>query len=179
MDWVEEVKQKLKRKNQILFSKNCEFLSDLNTLLCSQNRKTVILWSLDFAAETAAGLLLKEPTNGIAQRAVDAAELWAQGTIKMPVAKSAILECHAFAKELPPEDAALHHAVAQGCSTVHACGHAIGYSVYELTALVMRYGIEDCAQAIEARKNEYIERLFYWQNNYKTAFTEWAAFIKD
>ena len=33
MDWIEEVKIRIKRKNEILFSLNSEFLRDLNDLL--------------------------------------------------------------------------------------------------------------------------------------------------
>ena len=38
MAWLDDVKIKLKRKNQILFRKDCEFLEDLASLVEKQNR---------------------------------------------------------------------------------------------------------------------------------------------
>ena len=63
----------------------------------------------------------------------------------MPVAKKAILDCHAAAKELSSlADIAHYHAVGQACGTVLANGHAIGYPIYDLTSIVRKYGIENC-----------------------------------
>ena len=49
----------------------------------------------------------------------------------------------------------LCHAVGQGCGTVHVETHAIGLVVYELTAIVRMYGIDDCEQMLIKRINEY------------------------
>lgn len=101
--------------------------------------------------------------------------------MKMPVAKRAILDCHAFAKEITSlEDIALCHAVGQGCSVVHTEGHAIGLPIYELTAMVRKYGIENYKEPVQNRNQEYIERLLYWRENYKNFEGEWAGFmLKD
>ena len=37
MDWLEQVTQKLKRSNQILFTKDSLILQDLASLLCHEN----------------------------------------------------------------------------------------------------------------------------------------------
>ena len=59
----------------------------------------------------------------------------------MPVAKRAILDVHAMAKLMDdPVDAALCHAVGQGCSCVHTPKHALGLPVYELTAVFLTGG---------------------------------------
>lgn len=45
MDWIEEVKIRIKRKNEILFSLNSEFLQALNDLLKKQSHIAVTEWA--------------------------------------------------------------------------------------------------------------------------------------
>lgn len=178
MEWQDELKQKMKRKNQILFSKDSVFLQDLRTLLQEENRQVITLWALDFAKEALLKLEEKYPEDARPRIAFELARDWASGKVKMPVAKRAILECHAFAKEISnPEAIALCHALGQACSVVHTTGHAMGLPMYELTSLVHKYGIEECFEPIELRKKEYIDKLFYWHNHYKEYKGEWAKFI--
>lgn len=83
MDWIEEVKQKQKRKNTILLSKNSPVLHRLKMRLSECNRRAVVLWALELASE-AATALKKRNTNGIlAEKAVAAARMWAAGQVKM------------------------------------------------------------------------------------------------
>ena len=51
MDVIIEVKEKLKRKHQILFDKKSLFLQDLMFLISEQNHKVLTLWALDLALE--------------------------------------------------------------------------------------------------------------------------------
>lgn len=96
----------------------------------------------------------------------------------MPAARRAILNCHACAKEINiPADIALYHSVGQACSVVHAKGHAIGFPIYDLTALVYELGIENCRETVEKRKQEYIDRLLYWKNHYQDYPCEWPEFM--
>ena len=53
MNPSDEIMQRLKRKNAILFYQNSEFLSDFFSLLNTQTDKTLILWALDLAYESA------------------------------------------------------------------------------------------------------------------------------
>lgn len=178
MYWIDEVKEKIKRKNQILFSKDCEFLMDLTQFINEQNRRIVTLWALDLSKETAYYLKEKYPHENSPQKAVESAKLWAEGVIKMPQAKREILRCHAIAKTITNmEDIALFHAVGQGCSVVHTVKHAMGYPIYDLTAVVRRYGIDNCKEAVELRKCEYIEKLKYICSNYEKDNYTWAAFM--
>ncbi len=81
----------------------------------------------------------------------------------MPLAQRAILDCHALAKEISDRaDQAVCHAVGQACAVVHTAGHAMGYPLYDLTSILFRLGMEDGVKAVEARKQEYIDRLLYW-----------------
>jgi hypothetical protein len=97
----------------------------------------------------------------------------------MPIAKQAILNCHAMAKELTnPADIARCHAVGQACSVVHTVGHALGYPMYELTAIVLELGLDDCRDFIEQRVMYYTQRLCYWMEYEKTCQQKWAGFLK-
>ena len=70
------------------------------------------------------------------------------------------------------------HPEAQGCSVIHTPGHALGYPIYELTALVHRYGIENCIQPVEKRCEEYVQRLLFWEQQEPTLQREWASFLR-
>ena len=179
MDWLDDVRVKLKRKTQVLFAKDAEFLQDLTTLFQAQSHRTMALWALDLAAESVAKLEEKYPDEPRPREALEAARAWAEGKIKMRLAQRKILDCHAFAKELDSkEDIALCHAVGQTCAVVHTAGHAMGYPMYELSAIVYRLGIENCREAVELRKQEYIEKLFYWNEHGRNYEGRWADFMR-
>ena len=148
--WLAEVKAKAKRKNQILFAKDSLFLTDLCQLIAQANCRALILWALELAEETARELTGKYPEDHRPLDAIAASRAWAAGEIKMPIAKQAILNCHAMAKELEsPADSARCHAVGQACSVVHTAGHALGYPMYALTAIVLEHGLDDCRESVE------------------------------
>lgn len=179
MSWIDEVKASYKRGNQVLFAKDAEFLEELQDLLAHQERRVVTLWALDFADESAKRLHALYPQDARPQEAVDAARSWAAGLITMQSARQKILACHAFAKELnSPEDIAHCHAVGQACSVVHTVKHALGYPLYDLTALVRHYGIDECVPHVEARMQDYIDRLFYWREHLSDYQGSWASFLR-
>lgn len=178
MDWQEELSEKLKRKNQILFSKNSVILRELSMLLPEQDHRAIALWAFDLAEEAVSRLEEKFPGEQRPRNTLEASRLWAAGEIKMPQAKREILNCHAAAKEISdPEGIALFHAVGQACSVVHTAGHAMGFPIYEMTAIVQRYGFEDCREHILNRNREYIEKLLYWSENCDKAPCRWADFM--
>ena len=177
--WLAEVKAKAKRKNQILFSKDSLLLTDLCQLIAQANRRALILWALELAEETARELAGKYPEDPRPREAIAASRAWASGEIKMPIAKQAILNCHAMAKELAdPADIARCHAVGQACSVVHTTGHALGYPMYALTAIVLEHGLEECREPIEQRVMYYEQRLRCWMEYEKTCQLNWAGFLK-
>lgn len=154
--WLAEVKAKVKRHNQVLVSKESALLDDLRHPIGQANRRTLILWGLELAEETTQKLEEKYPEDHRPREAIAAARAWAAGETKMPIAKRAILDCHAMAKELTtPADIARCHAVGQACSVVHTAGHALGYPMYELTAIVLELGLDDCRDAVEHRVRYY------------------------
>ena len=170
--WLAEVQAKAKRRNQILFAAESPLLADLHRLIAGANRRALILWALELAEETVRELESRYPDDHRPREAVAAARAWAAGEIKMPLAKRAILDCHAMAKELvEPADIARCHAVGQACSTVHTEVHALGYPIYELTALARELGVEDCQEVVEARVRAYEQRLELWMDREKTDTT--------
>lgn len=172
------MQQRVNRKNQILFAKNSEFLADLAALIREQNHRTMILWAFEFADETVQKLSERYPNEKRLQSAVLTSKDWAAGKVKMPAAQRAILQAHAVAKEIDsPEDIALCHAVGQACGTVHASGHAIGFPIYDLTAIIRRHGIPECKGVVEARKQQYIERIHYWREHHRDDPRPWADFM--
>lgn len=185
MDWLDEVKLRLKKKNQILFAKDSAFLQDLALLFSEQSHPVMALWALEFAEESAAALAERYPDEKRPCEAVKTARDWAAGRVKMREAQRKILDCHAFAKELAGgeltssvrADIALCHAVGQASAVVHTAGHALGYPMYDLTALVYRLGIDCCAEAVEQRKQLYVDRLFYWNAHLADHDREWAEFM--
>ena len=176
MDYMEEAALRLKRKNQILFSR--EGLWELDLLLRQQNRRTVVCWAFEMAEDILEELSARLPGEERPAGCLAAARRWAAGEIKMPEAKKAILACHAAAKELPPHEAALCHALAQGCSVVHTSGHAMGLPIYELTALVRRDGLAECRPAVKKRLSRYLERLSWWASHPEAQTGPWAKFLE-
>ncbi len=178
MDWIGEVQLKLKKKNQVLFAKDSAFLQDVMVLFQNQNHRVMALWAFDLAEESVEQLKAKYPDEKRPRQALEAARDWACGKIKMRLAQRKILDCHAFAKEtVRKEDAAICHAIGQACAVVHTAGHAIGYPVYDLTSIVYQLGIENCIEAVEARKQVYKDKLLYWSQHVNMYQGEWAEFM--
>ncbi len=179
MEWTNEVNAKIKRKNQILFSKGSPLLQELNQLVTLQSHRTLILWALELAEEAVQQLKSEYPQESRPTEALEISRLWAKGIVKMPEAQKKILRCHAMAKEIDsPVNIALCHAVGQACGVVHAPGHAMGFPVYELTALVRKYGLESGRQIIEKRNQEYLQRLKYWEQHEEDYPGPWAKFLQ-
>lgn len=156
MDWMEEVRENLKKRRQILFSKDAACLQPLAAQLAQQPHTVLVLWALAWAEETVDTLEARYPQERRPREALEAARAWAAGALKMRPAQRAILNCHALAKELTrKEDIARCHGVGQACSVVHTPGHGLGYPLYDLTALVHQWGLEECREAVEARLRAY------------------------
>lgn len=173
-----DMKIKWKRKNQILFSRESACLQDLLADIKKQSHQTLVLWALKFVEEIVITLENKYPDDNRPRVAIEKTRQWARGDIKMPEAKKAILAVHAMAKDITDvSDQALCHAVGQGCGTVHVETHAIGLVVYELTAIVRRYGLDDCEQMLIKRINEY--QTYLLECAKKTHQYQWAKFISD
>ncbi len=171
-----DVYEKLKRKNQILFTRDSVCLQRLLAKMGEQNDRTLVLWALECCRVPVKRLKEHFPEDERPQRALEASTMWSMGKIKMPEAKKAILQVHAMTKDVDsPEDAALCHAVGQGCSTVHTRGHAIGLPMYELTALVRLYGVDEAR--LDEKIEYYVNQLDLCMVKEHTQPRLWAPFL--
>ena len=180
MDWLDTVKVRAKRKNKVLFMPGDAVFDALAPLTERAGRRALVLWALSLAEEALPRLQALLPGETRPMESVLLARLWARGEVKMPAAKAAILACHAVAREnVSAEAAALCHAVGQACAVVHARGHALGFAVYELTAIARREGVEECRAAVEGRVREYAAQLARAQAGAQSASGPWAKFLKQ
>lgn len=128
---ITDALQRRSQGNSILFRKDDANLAELSELLSDADRLSVALWGLQQASRVSDILLERHPDDPRPGTCVDLCTRWARGEIRMPVAKRAILDVHTMAKDMDdPVDAALCHAVGQGCSCVHTPGHGLGLPVY-------------------------------------------------
>ncbi|MDR1794571.1 MAG: hypothetical protein LBR25_04180 [Erysipelotrichaceae bacterium] len=178
-DWLLDVRERQKRKCQILFTKTNPLLNDLKAFLNQASHQAIILWALELAGPVVEDLRDKYPRQNRPLLAYQAAVGWAKGKIKMPDAKRAILDCHGLAKELSePTDIALCHAVGQACSCVHTAGHALGFVMYELTSIVFSFPENMWPAACPVWVRYYEDRLKYWMAHYDRSPWTWAGFLQ-
>ncbi|MCX4312932.1 MAG: hypothetical protein OSJ83_03585 [Clostridia bacterium] len=174
----ETVAQRANARRKVLFHSSDECFARLTACIEKQSHKTLIMWAFELAEESVQDLIKKYPHDNRPTNALNLSKLWASGEVKMPVAKKAILDCHAMAKEITDiSDIALCHAIGQACSVVHTRTHAPGYPIYELTAIVRRIGMNEFREAVEQRINFYIDRLLFWQKQSEKTDLKWANFI--
>jgi hypothetical protein len=177
--WLDETKAKLRRGNKVLFDLKSPLFSDLANVISHEGHKVMVLRALECASTAVETLRERYPDELRPQVALDKARAWAAGEVKMRVAQRAILDCHAVAKELDSSvDVALCHAIGQACGVVHANGHALGFPVYELTAIVLTEGVENCQEPVQRRVAEYLERIDYWRKHLVDYSGTWADFME-
>ena len=180
MDIRLSVEMKLKKGNQILFTRDSDCLQGLIRLIEKQKHRTLVKWALDCAQVPLVRFETRYPDEPRPRAALAACEAWARGQIKMPEAKRAILAAHAVAKAIEDKECiALVHAIGQAGSTVHTETHALGLVFYELTALVLRVGLEQCDAVVSEKIAWYCERLSYWQDHSDDREISWAKFLLD
>jgi len=175
-----DVEIKYKKRNKILFSRDSECLQELIGLIQLQKHRTLVMWALDCAKLPLEQFEIKYSDERRPRICLELCESWARGKIKMPIAKRAILDSHAVAKEIDDgEYGALCHAIGHAGATVHVETHAIGLPIYELTALVLKYGIDNFQRPVSEKIAYYNDRLLYWQKNIDKQRLDWATFLLD
>lgn len=149
-------------------------------MISEQKHITLVLWVFECLQIPINELMSKYPDKNEIKMAYDLSYGWAHGTVKMTVAKRAILNCHAIAKELVQEyDIALCHAIGQGCSTVHVETHALGLIFYELTAIVIKHKYKDYQEEVLEKIKFYISKLRWYQEHSDDLVKgqTWAEFL--
>jgi hypothetical protein len=175
-----DVELKIKKHNKILFTRDSECLWELRKLISEQKHITLVLWAFECLIDPVNELMKKYPEKTEIKKAYDFCNDWAHGKVKMPVAKRAILDCHALAKEMNQEyDIALCHAIGQGCSTVHVETHALGLVFYELTAIVIKNEYKDYQVEVLDKIQYYINKLKWCQVHTDELIDNhvWAEFL--
>lgn len=173
----EDVEEKLKRKNKVLFTRESKCLKDLIELIKVQKHRTLVLWAFECIKEPLKIFEEKYPNEKRPRKAIELCKMWASGEIKMPEAKKAILDCHAVCKEIDDEYyIALCHGIAQGISTVHVETHALGLPFYELTSIVIK-NRDNYEEKVKEKIKYYIDTLTYFQNNVDKINNKWAKFL--
>ena len=105
------------RMRRILFDRNSECLQPLLALIENQKHRTLVLWALEYAEELANKFEGKYPNEHRPREAVETCKAWAQGKVKMPVAKKTIHAAHNAATEIA-DDIVF-------CSIVRAIGQVV------------------------------------------------------
>lgn len=173
------VKQRQKRGNQILFRKEDRLFHSLYLALAKVDEKTIILWALQLAKEAITNLEQDGFPSVLLNDMWEKTWAWAQGSLKMPEAKAAILAVHALAKETPrKEQALLCHAIAQAGSCVHTTGHAMGFPLYELSAIIFAKGCEKGIPQVMQRIVYYEKLLLQIEKAKQKDVMVWASFIE-
>lgn len=171
---------------KILFTRDSLTLQPLRDMIEKQTHKALVLWALDCARTNYLRNFEQFHTGDSRPReALDTAEQWARGYVKMPVAKKAIHAAHEAAAavgDANPLDAgimAAGRAIGHAAATVHVETHAMGVVMYGLTSahyLSMPDGYELAAME-ELRW--LTDRLRYWQKAAAEDQGSWAEFLQN
>ncbi len=175
-----DIEIKLAKRNKILFSRDSQCLQELIKLIELQNHRTLIMWALDCAKQPLEQFEKKYPYERRPRTCLELCEAWARGKIKMPIAKKAILDSHAVAKNIDDNQyGALCHAIGHAGATVHVETHALGLPFYELTAIVIGCSNNDFQKPVSEKISYYYNRLLYWQEKTDKLKLGWADFLLD
>ena len=92
--WMKQVADKLKRQNQILFSRDSACLQELLELIRQQPHRVLVDWAFTCVERPLEILEAHLPREDRPRTAVETCRRWAAGEVKMPQAKRALLQAH-------------------------------------------------------------------------------------
>lgn len=175
----------MSKTRKMLSDWNAPYIQSLMKLIETQSKTTLATWAIDYSERVILPLWSKYyPYDLRPQNALNAAHEWLLGTIKLPQAKSAILECHAAAREADrnPVAQAAARTMGQCASTIHSARHCIGLAFYGAIAVAYnRLGtavpwgqIEQCA-AEECGRMEIALREVAVENDPNPAKIDWKC----
>ena len=141
------------KHRKLLTNLQVPYLQPLCSLMQAQNKTTLARWSVGYAKHVILPIWEKHDQNDSRPKeALDAALAWIAGEIKLPKAKTAILVCHASAREASenPAAQAAARAIAHTASIIHTPKHSPGLALYGALAVAYdRLGIDADWKAIE------------------------------
>ena len=128
-----------KKYRKMLCDMNAPYLQPLMRLIGTQSKETLARWAIEYAREQILPIYGKAyPGDARCWHALDAAEAWLAGGVKLPQVKRIILdECHAAAREAEgnPAAQAAARTCGQAAATIHAPTHALGLALYGSLAI--------------------------------------------
>lgn len=175
----------MSKARKMLSDWKAPYIQSLMKLIETQSKATLAHWAVDYSERVILPLYSKYyPIDLRPQNALNAAREWLSGAIKLPQAKSAILECHAAAREADgtPVAQAAARTIGQCASTIHSAQHCIGLAFYGALAVAYdRLGtdapwgqIEQCA-AEECGRMEAALRTVAVENEPNLAKIDWKC----
>jgi hypothetical protein len=168
------------RQRKILYSRESACILPLRLLMEEQTHRVLVAWALDCAARPLAFFEERVSAELRPREAIIISRMWAQGEIKMPLARRAILQAHAAAGEAGKRDPlveAAARAVGHACATIHTETHALGLVFYWLTAAVRECAPEEREQCESEALQWFTERLLYWRDHIEEWNAPWAEFL--
>lgn len=175
---MDQIERNIKKRRKILFDKDSFYFSELSDLIDSSSKKELVLWSFHFVQDLLKEISILAPHEQRPNIAYMIVKDWAEGKLKMPDAKKAILECHQVAQSTENQVLIAYvHAVGQGLSVVHTVKHALGLPMYELTGLVHQYPL-DYRNQILKKINDYVTLLKETRVDHNEDKTVFAHFIQ-
>ena len=115
------------------------YLQSLMRLIETQSKATLANWSIGYARTHILPIYERAyPGDARPRHALDAADEWLAGEVKLPYVKSIILnECHAAAREAEsaPAAQAAARTCGQAAATIHTPTHSIGLALYGALAI--------------------------------------------
>jgi hypothetical protein len=161
------------------------YIQSLMKLIETQSKATLATWALDYSERVIVPLWSKNyPDDSRPQNALNAARKWLSGSIKLPQAKSAILECHAAAREADgnPVAQAAARTIGHCASTIHSARHCIGLAFYGVIAVaydqlgtVVPWGQIEQFAAEECERMEAALRAVAVENEPNPAKIDWKC----
>jgi hypothetical protein len=133
-----ERRKLMPKARKMLSDWDAPYIQPLVQLIETQSKATLAHWAVDYAEQAILPLWSRHyPDDPRPRQALNAAREWLAGAIKLPPAKTAILECHAAAREAEgnPVAQAAARAIGQCASTIHSARHCIGLALYGAVAV--------------------------------------------
>ena len=157
---MEDVRSRFEKGSPILFRKTDPFLLALSEALSKEDKATIVIWTFSLIKEASSYLSARYPDVQIFKDSIKTVQAYLSGEIDYETRRSAIKALHNTASFIEdPADKYLIHAVGQGLSTASTRKHAMGFVVFELTSIVLEYGIDEGLQRVPLRMEDYYQKL--------------------
>lgn len=151
-----------------------------------QDHRTLVLWALQTGQEILDIFTVSFPDDPRPRMALEAADAWSRGEIKMPIAKMAAGETHKAAKEAKGAldiaaskriaAVAAAHAMGQIIGVVHVGTHSPAYAAYAVQSVVLFGPFDDPEASLSSTVEQLMRRLTYWETAPKDN-RPWAQFL--